>query len=340
MQASKYERATDFTEQSSDETDHVALNKEFDGIAQSVNGLRDNLALIQQDDGKLAASIVTADNLAPAFLQDLTDEIAGNVAGIADEVVQQAQVATLAATSAKQSEVSAATSATSALASRNASALNAQSASESANAAYASKNAAEDAKAAAQVGAGTATTKAAEAVVSANAAASSKDASALSATTASNKATQAVTSEANAGVSKDAAAASAVVASTKAGEAAASAALINTENFTPQRGGSHGASIIPSGPAAARPPAVEGEAQIRYNDEGQTFEGRKGLSDWGSIGGGASGPPGNPVFYLNDRVLLEDYTIPADKGAHTVGKLTVALNKKLTVGLGARLVIL
>lgn len=260
MQASKYERETDFTEQSSDETDHVALNKEFDGIAQSVNGLRDNLALIQQDDGKLATGIVIADNLAPDFLHDLIEEVAGNVSGIADEVAQQAQAATLAALSAKQSEASAATSAASALASRNASALNAQSANESATAAYASKNAADDAKTAAQSGAVTATTKAAETVVSANAATVSKDAAAVSATTASTKAAQAAASEANAGTSAAASAASKQAAALSESNAvtSAGAALASKTNAADSAALAASWAVYLGGPVAG------GEYSARY----------------------------------------------------------------------------
>lgn len=52
-QAKTYTRSKNFLENSPDRTDHSAINAEFDGVSVSVNGLAQNLALLQNDDGTL-----------------------------------------------------------------------------------------------------------------------------------------------------------------------------------------------------------------------------------------------------------------------------------------------
>lgn len=64
-QPQAYNRTADFTQQTGDETNHAGLNAEFDAAALSVNQLRDNLALIQRDDGQLANETVGLDQLKP-----------------------------------------------------------------------------------------------------------------------------------------------------------------------------------------------------------------------------------------------------------------------------------
>ena len=63
MQPQKYERTTDFTERDGDDTDHASINAEFDAAALTTDQIRENLALIQRDDGALKNGIVTADAL-------------------------------------------------------------------------------------------------------------------------------------------------------------------------------------------------------------------------------------------------------------------------------------
>lgn len=60
-QPQKYKRQHDFV--NDDEINKSALNEEFDNAAISINGLRDNLALIQLDDGSIRPGIVHAENL-------------------------------------------------------------------------------------------------------------------------------------------------------------------------------------------------------------------------------------------------------------------------------------
>jgi len=71
MQAPAYNRTKNFLDNNTDRTDHGAINAEFDKVAVSVNGLRDNLALVQKDDGTLKEAIVGIDHLTPAAVAAL-----------------------------------------------------------------------------------------------------------------------------------------------------------------------------------------------------------------------------------------------------------------------------
>ena len=50
MQPQAYQRTNDFTERTGDDTDHSAINQEFDAAATSISEIETNLALIQKDD--------------------------------------------------------------------------------------------------------------------------------------------------------------------------------------------------------------------------------------------------------------------------------------------------
>lgn len=71
-QAPAYNRAKNFLENSPDRTDHGSLNSELDNAAASINALRVNAALLQNDDGTLKNAIVTLANLAAEVVTDLT----------------------------------------------------------------------------------------------------------------------------------------------------------------------------------------------------------------------------------------------------------------------------
>jgi hypothetical protein len=58
-------------------------------------------------------------------------------------------------------------------------------------------------------------------------------------------------------------------------------------------------------------------------------------ADISPTGGGT-----NRVFYQNDQVVTEDYTIPADKNAMSVGPLTVDAGVTVTVESDARYVVI
>jgi hypothetical protein len=61
---------------------------------------------------------------------------------------------------------------------------------------------------------------------------------------------------------------------------------------------------------------------FRYNTTLGTFEGYG--TDWGPLGGGASGGGGNSVFYENDQTVTIEYSIAAGKNAMSTGPITIA----------------
>lgn len=207
-QPQAYNREVDFTERDGDDTNHAGINAELDAAALSVNQIRDNLALLQKDDGSLQNAVVTAESLTPSAF----DAVLGSVAQATQEAQSSAQSALTSAITAGNSATAASNSAASALASQNAAALNAVSASNSAIAAAASQVAAAASQAAAGVSAGAASTSETNALASANAAAGS-------AATATTKAGEALTSANNASaseISADASMDAALVAKTAA----------------------------------------------------------------------------------------------------------------------------
>ncbi len=118
-QPPKYERTKDFTVDYGQNTDHRALNKEFDGAAQSVNAIRANLAKIQRDDGALKNGIVTLDSMAPSALTAIAaaakaalDPLVASAQGSADAANTAAIAAAASAGLADVSADSAAASAT------------------------------------------------------------------------------------------------------------------------------------------------------------------------------------------------------------------------------------
>lgn len=56
--------------------------------------------------------------------------------------------------------------------------------------------------------------------------------------------------------------------------------------------------------------------------------------------GGATGGGSDKVFYLNDLTINTSYSIPAGKSAHSVGPISIASGKTVTVPSGSRWVIL
>jgi hypothetical protein len=69
-------------------------------------------------------------------------------------------------------------------------------------------------------------------------------------------------------------------------------------------------------------PATPVAGMFRYNTTLGTFEGYG--TDWGPLGGGASGGGGNSIFYENDQTVTIEYSITAGKNAMSTGPITIA----------------
>ena len=70
-QAPAYTRSKNFVENSGNATDHSALNNEFDNVAKSIKGLRDNQALLLNDDGTLKENLIQPETLTEAAVERL-----------------------------------------------------------------------------------------------------------------------------------------------------------------------------------------------------------------------------------------------------------------------------
>ena len=94
-----------------------------------------------------------------------------------------------------------------------------------------------------------------------------------------------------------------------------------------------GGARLPAGTTAQRPagPVV---GDVRYNTTLDQYEGFDG-TNWGALGGGATGAPGNAVFHENDQTVTADYTLTAGKNAMSAGPITVATGVTVTVPTGA-----
>jgi hypothetical protein len=116
-QPQAFNREVDFTERDGDDTNHAGINAELDAAALSINQIRDNLALIQRDDGGLANGIVGAEQLAPSAFDAVKGELNDSVQD-AQTAASQATLAAVTATGARDaanaSAISAAQSSTNA----------------------------------------------------------------------------------------------------------------------------------------------------------------------------------------------------------------------------------
>ena len=79
---------------------------------------------------------------------------------------------------------------------------------------------------------------------------------------------------------------------------------------------------IPSGTSAERPSASVRAGMIRYNTTLDTYEGYDG-SEWGPLGGGATGSGTDRVFVLNEQTVNTTYTIPDEMNATSCGPITI-----------------
>ena len=80
----------------------------------------------------------------------------------------------------------------------------------------------------------------------------------------------------------------------------------------------------------AQRPASPVNGDIRYNSDLSRYEGYSG-TEWGQLGGGATGGGADQIFNLNGQTVTTDYTIPTGFNASTVGPLTIASGITVTV---------
>ena len=95
---------------------------------------------------------------------------------------------------------------------------------------------------------------------------------------------------------------------------------------------------IPTGTTAQRP-GIAGSGDLRFNTSLTQYEGYNG-SVWGTIGGGATGGPGDSVFYENSQDVTQSYNITIGKNAMCTGPITINTGVTLNVPTGSRLVVI
>lgn len=92
---------------------------------------------------------------------------------------------------------------------------------------------------------------------------------------------------------------------------------------------STGAAVINVGTTGERPASPQ-VGMIRYNTTVGKYEGYSS-SDWGQLGGGATGGGTDQVFIQNGQTVTTDYTITTNYNAGTFGPVTVAEGITVTV---------
>jgi hypothetical protein len=91
---------------------------------------------------------------------------------------------------------------------------------------------------------------------------------------------------------------------------------------------STGAAIMNVGTTGERPASPE-SGMLRYNSTLARFEGYS--SDWGALGGGATGGGTDQIFIQNGQTVTVDYTIPTGQNAGTFGPVSIATGITVTV---------
>jgi hypothetical protein len=117
------------------------------------------------------------------------------------------------------------------------------------------------------------------------------------------------------------------------GASTATNAKINLEVIT----AATGSEILPVGTTAQRDGSPQ-TGYLRFNTDTDTFEGYDG-TQWGQVGGGATGNGGDQIFVLNGQVVYHSYTVPSSQNASSAGPITVDTGVTVTVSTGSRWVI-
>ena len=107
-QPPRYERTHDFTNDEPSELDTDALNSELDNASESINKIRDNLALIQRDDGKLQSKSVGIDQID----DELKNDLSNSAKKYAEDALNYARISEKSAEDAKNAADNASTSET------------------------------------------------------------------------------------------------------------------------------------------------------------------------------------------------------------------------------------
>lgn len=93
-----------------------------------------------------------------------------------------------------------------------------------------------------------------------------------------------------------------------------------------------GSALIPTGDTSQRD-ATPTAGYFRFNSNLSKFEGYNG-TNWGSVGGGATGGGSDEVFFENGQTVTSNYTITDGKNAMSAGPITINSGVTVTIGSG------
>jgi len=99
-----------------------------------------------------------------------------------------------------------------------------------------------------------------------------------------------------------------------------------------------GSAVLPAGTEAERDGSPLA-GFFRFNTETNSFEGYTG-TEWGPVGGGATGSSGDQVFVENDQIVTADYTVTSNRNAMSTGPIEVDNGVTVTIETGARWVVI
>jgi microcystin-dependent protein len=116
-------------------------------------------------------------------------------------------------------------------------------------------------------------------------------------------------------------------------ETQAALALKSNITTTVTKDSNTGAANLPAGSQIQRP-AVPAPGMLRFNADSSGFEGFNG-TNWGAVGGGATGAPGNPFIYENDIHVTGDYSVTSGRNAMSAGPIIVDNGVTVTVPPGS-----
>jgi hypothetical protein len=100
---------------------------------------------------------------------------------------------------------------------------------------------------------------------------------------------------------------------------------------------STGALKLPAGTTAQRPTPAAGK--VRFNTSSARFEGYDG-TEWGQLGGGATGGGADAVFIENGQTVTTSYAIPVGKNALSTGPILIDSGAVVTIPTGSRWLVL
>lgn len=121
-----------------------------------------------------------------------------------------------------------------------------------------------------------------------------------------------------------------------AGDAIENVDIVSLGSITLQdivsKTGDKGSAKMPTGTTAERD-AVPAAGYMRHNSDYNRAEEFDG-TNWKGLGG-ASGAGGDSIFYENDQVVNNDYTITTNKNAMSAGSITIATGVTVTIPVGS-----